>query len=329
MFIDRRDLIRAAASALVLGPAASLGVRAQALKTATMLVGFPGGSGPDILARRVADKLKPGFAETVIVDNRTGAGGQLAITAIKTMPADGSAILLTPMAMLGVYPFTYKKLPYDPIADLAPVSMAVTFDVAFAVGPAVPASVRTVPEFMAWAKANPGGATFGSPAAGSPLHFTGIMLGKAAGVELTHAAYRGSVAAIPDILGGRLPALVTPVGETLAHLGEGKLRVLGTSGAKRNRFLPQVSTFAEQGFKDIAFSEWFGFFVPAKTPPEVVARLNAAIHQALTAPDFVEALNPMGLDPAPTTPAELGAALQEAQRRWGPVVKSIGFSADS
>jgi tripartite-type tricarboxylate transporter receptor subunit TctC len=313
----------------ILGALLPAWASAQPASILTILVGFPGGSGPDILARRTAERLKIGMASTVVVDNRTGAGGQLAITALKSMPADGSAIVLTPAAMLTVYPHTYRRLPYDPRSDLAPLSMAVSFDVVFAVGPGVPASVRSLEDYFRWVRQNPTLATYGSPAAGSPLHFTPIALGRAAGVELTHVAYRGSVAAIPDLLAGRLPALCTPVGEVLAHLGEDKVRVLATSGATRSRFLPNVPTLAEQGFAELSFSEWFGFFAPAGTPEPTVARLNAALRQALSAPGFADALVPMGLEPRPGPPAELAASVSDGLRRWGPIVRAIGFTADS
>ncbi len=328
MTITRRHLIQSAGATVLL---AGIGrsALAQALETARIVVGFPPGSTPDALARRVAEKLVSlGYARAALVDNRPGAGGQIAVSNVKGAAPDGASILLTPMAILGVYPHTYKKLPYDPVADLTPVSMGATFDVGFAVGPAVPESVRTIPEFMAWCKANPAKASFGSPAPGSPLHFTGIMLGRAAGVELTHIGFRGTQAAIPDLLSGQLPALCGPLGEFLRHLPGGKVRVLGTSGAQRSRFTPNVATFVEQGFKDMALSEWHGFFLPAKASPEVVQKLNTVLRQALTAPDMVEGLAVFGLDPAPSTPAELASKLKADTERWGPIVKAIGFMAD-
>ena len=326
-FTRRHFIGSTAATALLSGIGGS--ARAQSIETAKIVVGFPPGSTPDIVARKVAEKLAGNYSRTTFVENRTGAGGQIAVSAIKGAAADGSTILLTPMSMLGVYPFTYKKLSYDPIADLAPVAMGVTFDYGFAVGPAVPESVQTIPDLMAWWKANPKQANFGSPAPGSPLHFTGIMLGRAAGVELTHIGFRGVQVAIQDLLGGQLPALCGPVGEFIRHLQGGKLRLLGTSGAKRSKFTPNVQTFAEQGYKDMILSEWYGFYMPAQASTDSIQKLNIALRQALASPEVVEGLRGFGLEAAPSSPAHLAAALKADMERWGPIVKSIGFSADT
>jgi tripartite-type tricarboxylate transporter receptor subunit TctC len=329
MTLNRRDFIHASGAALLAGLHG--GASAQPAETGRIYVGFPAGTTPDILARKVGEKLvQGGYARALIVENRAGAGGQLGVVGVKGMPADGNHILLTPMSMLGVYPFTYKKLPYDPVADLTPVSMGVSFDYGIAVGPMVPDSVRDIPGLMAWFKANPDKASIASPAPGSTLHFTGVMLGRAAGIELTHVGYKGSPPAIQDMLGGTLPALVSPLGSFLNYMGPGsKIRVLATSGARRSRFTPGVATLAEQGYKDLVFSEWYGFYLPARAPAEVVRRLNAALHQALKAPDIAESLAGFGMDPAPGTPEELATALQRDLKIWGPIVKSIGFTVDS
>lgn len=329
MTLHRRHLIGATGAGLLLG-AAPL-ARAQASDTVRIFVGFPAGTTPDTLARKVGDKLvQAGHAKAMVVENRTGAGGQLGVTALKGAPADGTQLLLTPMSMLGVYPFTYKKLPYDPATDVTPVSMGASFDYGIAVGPGVPESVKDIPGLMAWFKANPGKANIGSPATGSTLHFTAITLGRAAGVEVTHVGYRGSTPALQDLIGGSLPALCSPLGTFISHMTPGsKLRVLASSGAKRSRFTPQVPTLVEQGFKDLVFDEWYGFYLPAKAPEDVVRRLNAALHQALKSPEVIETLYSAGMESSPSTPSELATALQRDIRIWGPIVKSIGFTADS
>jgi tripartite-type tricarboxylate transporter receptor subunit TctC len=297
--------------------------------SAKILAGFAPGGTVDVTARRVADKLRDVYAKSVVVENRTGAGGQIALSGLKAAPADGLTLLVTPMSMLGIYPHTYKKLPYDPVADFQPVSQAVRFDFGFGVGPMVPASVKTLAEFIAWCKANPKDANFGSPAAGSVPHFTAELFGRAAGVDLKHVPYRGTQPAIADLMGGQVAAVSGPVGEFLQHLPTGKVRLLATSGAARNKFAPTVATYAEQGFKDIVFEEWFGFFMPAKVPAEALNRAAAAIRTALTAPDVVDALALMGLEARPSTPAELAALLKRDTERWAPLVKAIGFTADS
>lgn len=300
--------------------------RARATEMLRIVTGFPAGTTPDVLARRVGDQLARGYARTAIVENRTGAGGQLAVIATKAAAPDGSTLLLTPMSMLGVYPHTYSKLPYDPVADLTPVTMGVTFDYAIAVGPGVPDSIRNIHDLMAWFKANPAKANIGSPATGSTLHFVTVLLGRAAGVEITHVGYRGSNPAITDMMGGNLPALCAPLG---SFLNQPKLRVLASSGSARSRFLPDVPTLAEQGFRDMVYSEWYGFYLPAKAAPATVERLNAALREALAGPDVIEALATFGMEPAPSSPAQLADALKVEIDRWGPIVKSIGFTADN
>ena len=294
-----------------------------------MITGFPPGGTSDTISRRVAARLQPGYGKSVVVENRTGAGGQIAIPAVKAMPADGSVILQTPMSMLGVYPHIYKKLQYDPVADLTPASLGAVFDFGFAVGPAVPAGVRNIAEFLAWCKANPTLANFGSPAAGSVPHFIGVLIGRSAGVDLNHVPYRGTQPAILDMIGGQVQAVSGPVGEFTQHVAAGKCRLLATTGSQRNRFAPTVPTLVEQGLRDMAFSEWFGFYLPGNAPADVVQRANAALRAALSAPDTVEGLALMGLESRSSSSAELAALLRTDTDRWAPLVKAIGFTADS
>lgn len=303
--------------------------RAQTLETAKILAGFAPGGTIDTVARRVATRLTGNYAKAVIVENRPGAGGQIAISALKAAASDGATLLATPMSMLGIYPHTYKKLPYDPLTDLTPVSLGVQVDMGLAVGPQVPASVTTVPEFLAWCKAHPEQANFGSPAPGSVPHFVGVLIGRAGNVDLRHVGFRGTQPAILDLLGGQIAAVSAPVGEFLPHLAGGKLRILATSGATRSRFTPQVPNLVEQGYKTMVYGEWFGFFLPGKAPAPLVRQANAAIRQALADKDVIEGLGAMGLDARGSSPEELAAMLKADMERWGPIVKSIGFTADA
>lgn len=277
----------------------------------------------------MAERLAPGYARVAVVENKTGAGGQIAVQTVKAAPPDGNTVLQTPMSMLGVYPHIYKKLPYDPVADVLPVALGCTFDFGFAVGPQVPASVRNIPEFLAWCKANPTLANYGSPAAGSVPHFIGILMGKQAGVDLKHVPFRGTQPAILDMIGGQIAAVSGPIGEFTQHVAAGKCRLLAATGAKRSPFAPNTPTLVEQGLRDFAFEEWFGFYVPAKTPADVIARLNTAMRAALAAPETVNGLAAMGLEAKSSTPTELAARLKADTDRWGPLVKAIGFTADS
>lgn len=331
MTITRRHLLQSTSASALL---ASLGqqVFAQSqsfpFETARLITGFAAGGTSDTTCRRVATRLQPDYGRAVVVENRTGAGGQIAVTYVKSQPADGATILQTPTSILTIYPHIYKKLPYDPLVDLTPVTIACVFDFGFAVGPAVPLTVKTVPEFLAWAKTHPEGANFGSPAAGSTPHFIGALLGKSAGVELKHAAYRGTQPAMLDLLGGNIAAVSGPIGDITQHLPTGKVRILGVSGAKRSRFAPDVPTFEEQGIKDMTHSEWFAFLLPAKASPDVVNRANAAFKVALAQKDVIDGLANFGLEAMSSTPAELTELIKKDIAKWAPIVKQVGFTAE-
>lgn len=330
MHFNRRQLLQTTgASALLASVGQNAFAQASTLETSTIVTGFAAGGTSDTICRRVAQKLQPGFAKAVVVENRTGAGGQIAISYVKGRPADGTTILQTPTSMLTTYPFIYSKLPYDPVNDLTPVSLGCSFDFGFVVGPAVPASVKSVPDFLAWAKANPAGANFGSPAPGSTPHFIGALIGQHGGVDLKHAAYRGTQPAMLDLLGGNISAVSGPIGDITQHLSSGKIRILSVSGAKRSRFAPDVPTLVEQGLKDMAHSEWFAFFLPAKASPELVQRLNAQMKAALASQDVVDSLATFGLEAMSSSPQELAEILKKDTAKWGPIVKKVGFKAES
>lgn len=327
--ISRRSAIQAAGASALL---ATLGQRAFAqaqLETVRLITGFAAGGTSDTTCRRVATRLAPDYARTAVVENKTGAGGQIAVQFVKAAAPDGSTVLQTPTSILTIYPHIFKKLPYEPAVDLTPVTLACVFDFGFAVGPAVPLTVKTVPEFLAWAKANPLGQNFGSPAAGSTPHFIGALIGKSAGLDLKHAAYRGTQPAMLDLLGGNISAVSGPIGDITQHLPTGKIRILGTSGSKRSRFAPEVPTFAEQGLKDATHSEWFAFFLPAKATPEVVSRLNAAMKFALAQKDVIDGMAGFGLEAMSSSSAELADLVKRDTAKWAPIVKQVGFTAEA
>ena len=326
--ISRRNAIQVVGASALL---ATVGQRAFAqaqLETVRLITGFAAGGTSDTTCRRVATRLAPDYARTAVVENKTGAGGQIAVQFVKAAAPDGSTVLQTPTSILTIYPHIYKKLPYDPAVDLTPVTLACVFDFGFAVGPAVPLSVKTVPEFLAWAKANPLGQNFGSPAAGSTPHFIGALIGKSAGLDLKHAAYRGTQPAMLDLLGGNLSAVSGPIGDITQHLPTGRIRILGTSGTKRSRFAPDVPTFAEQGLEGATHSEWFAFFLPAKATPEVVSRLNAAMKFALTQKDVIDGMAGFGLEAMSSSSAELADLVRRDTAKWAPIVKQVGFTAE-
>ena len=326
MTLHRRHLLLAG-SALAL----PMFARAQMIDQPKFLYGFPAGSAGDIAARRVAETVAgtPYARNAAVVENKPGAGGRLALEALKASPADGSVLAMSPFSALAIYPHVYRKLGYDPFADFVPVSMSAVIHHGLAVGPLVPASVKTVKDFLAWAKANPMDANFGSPGAGSTPHFLGALLGLNAGVELKHVPYRGSVPGITDVVGGQVAAMVTPAGDFLSYHKAGKLRLIATSGKARLPFSPDVATFSEQGFPEITLEEWFGFFAPAKTPAAVVAAATAAINGALTDKSVIEGLGVVGLVAKGSSGDEMLRSLRAENERWGPLIKRIGFTADS
>lgn len=304
------------------------GAAGPAVDALRIVTGFAAGGTSDTVCRRVAEALRGVYARSTLVENKTGAGGQIAIASMKTAPPDGTVMLQTPASMLTIYPHIYKKLQYDPFKDLVPVSVACTFEFALAVGPVVPASVTTVPEFLAWVKANPQHANFGSPAAGSTPHFTAEMLSRAGNAAMRHVPYRGTQPAVLDLTGGQIASVSGPVGDFLPHLAGGRVRLLGVSGAKRSRFVPQVPTYAEQGIKDVVTDEWFAFYLPAGTQPELAQRANAAMRTVLARPEVIDGLAAMGLEARSSTQAELLDMQRRDTERWGPVVKAVGFTAE-
>jgi tripartite-type tricarboxylate transporter receptor subunit TctC len=328
--MQRRLFVQATAGAAALGALAPYAAFAQALDQVKILYGFPAGSSGDTVARRVGEKLA-GSAYTknvAVVDNKPGAGGRIALELLKGSPADGSVIALAQVSALANYPYIYSKLGYT-VQDFAPISIGAVMQHGLAVGPMVPANVQNVKDFLAWAKANPKDASYGSPGAGSTPHFLGALLGINSGVELKHVPYRGSVPGVTDVVGGQIAAMVTPHGDFIANAKAGKLRILATSGPKRSPYVPDVPTFAEQGFPELTTEEWFGFLAPAKTPASVLAAANAAITAALKEKTVTDSLAIVGLIPRASSMQEMAASIAAESKHWGPLIKKIGFTAES
>jgi tripartite-type tricarboxylate transporter receptor subunit TctC len=326
----RRHFVHALGSAAALGTL-PFAARAQGLEQVKIINGFPAGGTADATSRRVGEHIR-GSAYTknaAVVENKPGAGGRIACETVKNAPADGSVLLLTPYSCTSVYPHIYTKLGYDPFKDLTPVSIAAVMHHGLAVGPMVPATVKSVRDYVAWAKANPDKASYGSPAAGSLPHFLGALLSNYTGVPLTHVPYRGSVPGVADMIGGQLASMFTPSGDFLANHKAGKIRMIATSGPQRSPFSPEVPTFAEQGFPDLTTEEWFGFYAPAKTPANVIDNANAAINAALKEQPVVTSLATFGLVARGSTVREMDKSQRDAYYRWEPLVKAIGFTGQS
>jgi tripartite-type tricarboxylate transporter receptor subunit TctC len=324
--LTRRSILAASAFAAIgTGPMQAL---AQTLrKTAHMVVGFPAGGATDIIARILADRLRGSYAPSVIVENKPGGAARVSVDYIKNAEPDGSEILFTPDFPLTVYPHSFRTLSYDPMRDLAPVAPASRSTLTFVIGPAVPDRVTTLVDFVAWCKANPDKAIFATTAAGGTPHFVGVMLAIEAGVRLTPVHYRGGAPALQDLFGGHLPASVNPIGETLVYANSGKIRILAVASAERSKFLPNVPTMRESGYNVIVES-WLGAFAPAKTPPEAVRALNAAIGEAVKSREMIDNLAKIGNEPKFEPPEQFAATVRADMERWGPVVKASGFVAD-
>lgn len=304
--------------------------RAQTIPdTLRILCGYPPGGPPDVVARHVADKLAGVYAKTVIVENKTGAAGRLAVDACRMAKADGATMLLTPASVFTMYPFIYKQLSYDPQLDFVPVSQAADFSHALAVGPLVPESITTASDFIAWCRQNPAKASCGNPGAGSLPHFLAVLMAREASIDLKHVAYRGTGPAMQDMIAGQVAAVMGPEGNFLPYVASNRLRVIALTDSHRSPYLPNVAPFMQQGFKSIDVREWFGFFMPKGTPGLQVDRCASAVAVALRSIDVAQSFAQMGMSAASSTPSQLSAKVASELAYWKPILKDSGFSAES
>jgi tripartite-type tricarboxylate transporter receptor subunit TctC len=327
---SRRQFLRTTAAGLASGAFTfSLRVFAQeSVKQVAITVGFPAGGATDILARLIADGLRRSYAPTVVVENRPGAGGRVGTEYVKNGKNDGSVLLFTPAFPLLIFPQVYKNLPYDTLRDFMPVGIGARGGaLALSIGPAVPASVKTIADFVQWCKENPKRAVFGAPS-GSGQHFAGVMFARAAGIGLDLVPYKGGAPQIQDLLGGHIPASVNPVAEALPHAQGGKLRVLATTGSKRSASLPDVPTMLELGYRDVLFQDWLGMFAPARTPPAIVTRLNAAMAEVMKSDQAAEGLTKLGMEAEIVTAERFAEMVRADYERYRAIVQATGFTAD-
>ena len=291
-----------------------------------ILIGFPPGGTSDVIARLIVDRMRTSLGTSVVVENKPGASGSIAAEALKNAAPDGRTLMISPIAVTVFAPLTHTKLRYDPIKDFAPVSLAANFQMALAVGPGSPA--KTLHEYIAWVRANPAKATYGTPTAGGPPHFFGVMLARATGVDLAFVPYKGGAPLVNDLIGGQVPAGITVLSELLKHHEAGKVRMLGTSGSERS---PSTPTSRLSRSSDSPTSRaWVGrrFTQPPRTPRPTIDRLSLAIASAIKAPEVNERLIALGLDPVGSTAEELAKRIAEDTARWAPIVKASGFRAD-
>jgi tripartite-type tricarboxylate transporter receptor subunit TctC len=309
-----------------IGLAATGASAVHAQTTARIVTGYAAGGAVDQLARMFAEEFSKSMGRPYIVDMQTGASGQIAANAVKSAPQDGNTLLLAPASGMTIYPHSVRKPSAEP-KDFVPVAIAAAHEIGLAVrlDPQVP----DFNGFRARAKANPITASYATPGPGTIGHLYGLLLAQATGLPLNHVAYRGVGPAINDVIGGHIGAAILTLGALVPHAKAGTLRVVATTGSKRNPQLPDVPTFRELGLPQIDGSTWFGLFAPAGTPAPVVARLNDIVVKALQRPATRETLAKLDLEPREVTPAEFANVIRAEYEHWGKVVKTSGLVMDA
>ena len=290
-----------------------------------LMVGFAPGGSSDTVARVLVPRLSELLKQSVVVDNKPGAGGNIASDALIKAAPDGYTIMLGTIGSLAVNQHL-AKLAYNPVTDMAALSLAVTFTNVLVVNTNSP--IRSFDDYLRQSKVATSNVAFGSSGIGGSGHLAGELLNVAAGLKNQHVAYRGGAPAMNDLLGGVLPSIFSSPTDALQHIQAGKLRALATTGPKRLDALPHVPTIAESGYPGFDASNWYAFTAPLRTPPEVVQRLNAAIVAALNDPGVVAQLRKLGLDPAPTSPAEAANYIRKESDKWGALVRKVGIKSE-
>ena len=328
------SIVRAMAALLFLrtlliplaGLAFAAQAQAQVSQPVRLIVGFAPGGSADIAARVLAERLRDELKQNVVVENKPGAGGRIAAELLKHAPADGSTIMLAPLVVPVLAPLVFSRLPYDPQADFAAVAPVASFQFGLSVNAAHPA--RNLADLVAWWKANPAQANFGTPGPGSLPHFFGVMIGRDAGLDLVHVPFNGGGPLMTALVGHQISSAIDTLVDQIELQRSGKIRILASAGAQRAALLPDVPTFAESGLRGVEGSSWFGIYAPARTPQVAVRQLNAAINRALSSPELRARYATLGLEPTGGSPDELVAMMKRDTARWAPVVKASGFRAD-
>ena len=285
----------------------------------------PGGS-TDTLARTIGVKLADALGQQVVVDNRTGANGDIGMEIVARSRPDGYTIVLGYIANLAIAPSLYAKMPYDPVKDFAPVTQPASSPNVLTAHPSVQA--KTLQELIALAKAKPGQISFASTGVASVGHLTGELINNLAGIRMTHVPYKGSGQAVTDILGGHVQVMFSGFSSTLHHIKAGKLRALAVTGPIRSPALAEVPTISEQGFPGVEATAWYGILAPAGTPKPVVARLHGDLVKVLKQPDVVQKLDGLGFEIVASTPEQFGAYIRTEIRKWEKVVRASGAKPD-
>ena len=292
-------------------------------RTLKLVLGYPPGASSDLLTRLLAEKMRGSLAMNVVVENRTGAGGIVGTESVKNAAPDGTTLLLTPLAPMVAFPHSHgASLRYDPFKDFEPVAHVSDFQLALVVNAELPA--KSVAEYVALVKKDAKAGDYASAAAGSLPHYLGVMLAKAAGLEMTHIPFRGTAPALQALVAGDVKAGMFVLADALTLVRSGKARLLAVAGAKRASLTPEAPTFKELGYS-LQASAWYALFAPAGTPRDLIERYAKAAIDAVQAPDMRQRLEQLGLEPTGLPPAELARILRADYEKWGPVIRASGF----
>jgi tripartite-type tricarboxylate transporter receptor subunit TctC len=290
-----------------------------------LIVPYAPGGGVDIVARALGQELTKRLGQQIVIENKTGAGGNIGTDAVAKATPDGYTLLIASPAN-AVNPTLYSKLPFDPVRDLTPVALIATVPAVLLASPTLP--VKTVKELVALGKAKPGTLNFGSGGSGTTEHLAGEMFNTQAGLDMLHVPYKGGAAVLPDLISGQISLFFVNQLFALPYVKAGTVKALGVASDERSAALPDVPTFAEAGFADFRVSVWYGIMAPAATPKDIVAKLNREIVAALASPEMRDRLQAMSAKPLPGTPAQFGAFFAEEMTRWARVVKASGAKTD-
>jgi tripartite-type tricarboxylate transporter receptor subunit TctC len=314
------------AFAVALAAAASVSAQTYPTRPVTLVVGFAPGGGTDTVARVMQRKLAEYLGQSVVVENRAGAGGTIAAAAVARADPDGYTILLATIAALAVAPHLNSKLPYKPLTDFAPLSMATVSGNVLVVHPSVQA--KNLSEYVRLANSQPGGMPYGTSGVGSAGNLAGELFRLMAKANLIHVPYKGGGPAMSDLLGGQIPSVFASATTATPQVKAGKLRALGSTGTKRSASLPDVPTIAEQGYPGYEATNWYAYVAPAKTPRDIVTRLNREIVRTLNEPGTHTAILKQGEEPTPSTPEELAKHMAREHATWGKVIKEAGIPVE-
>ena len=295
-------------------------------KSIRLVVTFPPGGPTDIIARAVGQKLSESFGQPVVVDNRSGAGGNIGMDIVAKAPADGYTLVESSFGPLVISPFVYSKLPYDPVKDLTPITLAAASWFFMAVHPSVPA--KTVKELVALAKAKPGSLNIASAGNATPAHLAAALFQSLAGVQLTHVPYKGAATSLPALVAGEAQIAIESPPLLVPQVKAGKLRALAAARPDRSPLLPDVPTMKEAGVPGMEVGSWYGFHAPAGTPRPIIDKLHAEMVKAMKAPDVRERFAGVGAETIANSPAEFAAFINAELKKWGNVIRTAGVKLE-